>query len=130
MFHVEVNLIYICYLVNLVFLIQPSGDQLDVPCGPRGEKFANPCKAQTVNDRKGHVLEQFRGALTLYYSPEVCHSLRSKDYDSVQQMVDELGEAWESKSPVERSPDAQTPTRKDTQLQEAAMEPAQGHNIY
>ena len=57
--------------------------------------------AQTVNDRKGHVFEQFRGALTLYYSAEVCHSLRSKDYDSVQQMVDELEAAWESKSPVE-----------------------------
>ena len=59
--------------------------------------------SQTVNDRKGHVLEQFRGALTLYYSSEVCHSPRSKDYDSVQQMVDELEAAWESKSPVERS---------------------------
>ena len=42
MFHVEVNLIYICYLVNLVFLMRPSGDQLDVPCGPRGETFAHP----------------------------------------------------------------------------------------
>ena len=42
MFHVEVNLIYICYLVNLVFLMRPSGDQPDVPWGPRGEKFAHP----------------------------------------------------------------------------------------
>ena len=43
MFHVEVNLIYICYLVNLVvFLMRPSGDQPDVPCGPRGEKFSQP----------------------------------------------------------------------------------------
>ena len=42
MFHVEVNLIYICYQVNLVFLMWPSGDQPDVPCGPRGEKFAHP----------------------------------------------------------------------------------------
>ena len=38
---------------------------------------------QLANDWKDHVFEQFRGALTLYYSPEVCHSLRSKDYDSV-----------------------------------------------
>ena len=76
--------------------------------------------AQPVNDRKGHVFEQFRGALTHYYSPEVCHSLRSKDYDSVQQMVDELEAAWESKSPVERSrmhrhPSDWTPSYKKQQ---------------
>ena len=41
MFHVEVNLIYICYLVNFFFLMRPSGDQPDVPRGPRGEKFAH-----------------------------------------------------------------------------------------
>ena len=45
MFHVEVNLIYIRYLVNLVFLMRPSGNQPDVPCGPRGEMFAHPCLA-------------------------------------------------------------------------------------
>ena len=43
MFHVEVNLIYFCYLVHLVFLMRPSRDQPDVPCGPREEKFAHPC---------------------------------------------------------------------------------------
>ena len=42
MFHVEVNLIYICYLVIFFFLMRPSGDQPDVPCGPRGERFAHP----------------------------------------------------------------------------------------
>ena len=42
MFHVEVDLNYICYLVKLVFLMRPSGDQPDVPCGPRGEEFAHP----------------------------------------------------------------------------------------
>ena len=49
MFHVEVNLIYICYLVNLVFLMRLSGDQPGVPCGPRGEKFAHPCVNQLLS---------------------------------------------------------------------------------
>ena len=46
MFHVEVNLIYICYLVKKKkFLMRPSVDQPDVPCGPRGEKFAHTSSA-------------------------------------------------------------------------------------
>ena len=53
MFHVEVNLIYICYLVNLVFLMRPSGDQPDVPCGPRGEKFV-PGQRIEANITKHH----------------------------------------------------------------------------
>ena len=56
-----------------------------------------------MNDRKDHVFEQFRGALKLYYSPEVCYSLRSKDYGLVQHMVGKLDTAWESKSPAERA---------------------------
>ena len=56
MFHVEVNLIYISYLVNLVFLMRPSGDQPDVPRGPRGEKFANPCTVFRALPRVLNVL--------------------------------------------------------------------------
>ena len=49
MFHVEVNLIYICYLVNIVFLMRSSGDQPDVPRGPRGEMFAHPWSITNVD---------------------------------------------------------------------------------
>ena len=36
--------------------------------------------------------------LTCYYSSEVCHSLKEKNFDSVYQIVDELEASWESKS--------------------------------
>ena len=59
MFHVEVNLIYICYLVNFFFLMRPSGDQPDVPCGPRGEKFAHPSIETFMTLKYGLTIETF-----------------------------------------------------------------------
>ena len=54
--------------------------------------------AKNICDRQDHIKEQLFGVLTCYYSSEVCHSLKGKNFDSVYQIVDELEASWESKS--------------------------------
>ena len=41
--------------------------------------------------------ELFLGVLTLPYSAEVCHGLREKDTQTVNQLVAELEASWESR---------------------------------
>ena len=40
------------------------------------------------------MMEMFQGVLTLYYSAEVCHSLRGKDFNNMQHIVDDMEAAW------------------------------------
>ena len=42
-------------------------------------------------------MEMFQGILILYYSVEICHSLRGKDFNNMQYIVDEMEAPWESR---------------------------------
>ena len=48
-------------------------------------------------------MEMFQGVLTLYYSVEVCHLLRGKDFNNMQQIVGDMVTAWESRPYSERT---------------------------
>ena len=56
-----------------------------------------------MESKKDIAMEMFRGALTLYYSPETCHAVRSNSYKNTQDIIDELEATWESKSFHDRS---------------------------
>ena len=57
--------------------------------------------AVKVKDQKDQIMEMFNGVLTRYYSSEVCHNLRGKEYSSIHQMTDKMEAAWETRSPME-----------------------------
>ena len=65
-------------------------------------KSINRLTAQ-MESKKDLAMEMFRGALTLYYSPETCHAVRSNSYKNTQDIIDELEATWESKSFHDRS---------------------------
>ena len=56
-----------------------------------------------LKDTKEFMMEMFQGVLTLYYSAEVCHSLRGKDFNNMQHIVDDMEAAWESRPYSERT---------------------------
>ena len=80
-------------------------------------------------------MEQLFGALTCYYSSEVCHSLKGKRFDSVYQIVDELEALWESKSFNERSkmhrrpPDGTTTYRRSRERWEKPTDQQPQHTF-
>ena len=56
-----------------------------------------------MESKKDFAMEMFGGALTLYYSPETCHAVRSNSYKNTQDIINELEATWESKSFHDRS---------------------------
>ena len=58
------------------------------------------------------MMEMFQGVLTLYYSVEVCHSLRGKDFNNMQHIVDDMEAAWESRPYSERTKMHRTAAKK------------------
>ena len=50
-----------------------------------------------LSSQKDFVKELFLGVLTLHYSAEVCHGLREKDTQTVDQLVAELEVSWKSR---------------------------------
>ena len=53
--------------------------------------------SKDLSSQKDFVKELFLGVLTLLYSAEVCHRLREKDTQTVDQLVAELEASWESR---------------------------------
>ena len=43
-----------------------------------------------LKDTKEFMMEMFQGVVALYYSAEVCHSLRGKDFNKMQHIVDDM----------------------------------------
>ena len=42
-------------------------------------------------------MEMFQGILMLYYTVEVCYSLRGKDFNNMQHIVNDMEAPWESR---------------------------------